>query len=248
MELGNMKIAVCVSGQLRGPWKECIASWKNMFPEDAEVDYFCHTWTNSTAPNAVAHANKDSQEREIKNNEFNELKKILKPKKLKIDEPITFSTDQDWAVYDPNYHSQFYGVMMAGHLKREYELQTTQEYDVCIRMRYDNFSESKYHVSQMKQGEIHVIHQTFDKHHRYRCSDVYFASTSFDYDRISDFFSCIPKYQRTWFEAGNKEAYGPEHVLAFHIKANNIKPVQTYMPIKLKREEEMYTGGSHELA
>lgn len=243
-----MKIAVCVSGQLRGPWRECVESWSQMFPDNCQIDYFLHTWKNKTAPNAVAHERNDHESQDVSNNEFNEIKKILKPKKMLIEDPIQFKVDPDWAVFDPNYHSQFYGVMMAGHLKQEYEYDYAMEYDVCIRMRYDNLIEKPYNISQMKMGEVHVIHQSFDKSHRYRCSDVYFATTSFDYDRMCDFYSCIPKYKKQWFEVGEDKSYGPEHVLAFHMKANNLTPVQTYMPVKLKREKDYYKGGSHELA
>ena len=242
-----MKIAVCVSGQLRGHWEESIKTWPLMFDKESEVDYFVHTWTNKTAPNAIAHKNKDDEEKSISNQELNKLKKILKPKKILIEDPIEFKTENEWAVFDPNYHSQFYGVMMACNLKQQYEHDFALQYDVCVRMRFDNYVEKKYHISQMKMGEAHIIHQTFDKNHRYRCSDVYFATTSFDYDRMCDFYSCIPRYKKDWFVINDDKTYGPEHVLAFHMKANNIKPVQTYMPIKLKREEKHYSGGDHEI-
>tara|TARA_B110001454_G_C12643271_1_gene402172 strand:- start:121 stop:864 length:744 start_codon:yes stop_codon:yes gene_type:complete len=246
-----MKIAVCVSGQLRGPWKECIPTWENMFNDDHEVDYFVHTWKNKTAPNAIAYANKDHEGKKVSDTEFNDLKRILKPKKMLIEEQIDFADrgkdQQEWGVFDPNYHSQFYGVMMACHLKQQYEQDYASQFDLCVRMRFDNYVEDEYKLSPVKLGNINVIHQTFDEFHRYRCSDVYWSAPSFDYDRICDFYSCIPKYKRDWFDLGRGEAYGPEHVLAFHIKANHIKPKQTYMPIKLKREEKHYSGGDHEI-
>ena len=67
-----MKIAICISGQLRDSWRDCIPTWKNMFEEKHQVDYFIHTWTNKTAPNAIAHANKDKEEKQIHNTEINE--------------------------------------------------------------------------------------------------------------------------------------------------------------------------------
>ena len=276
-----MKIAVCVSGQLRGRYEECIPSWEKMFdPLTDEVDYFVHTWTNSTAPNKVAHANNDNEEKVHSNTELNIVKRLLKPKKILVEDPIDFvnrGKDQhECAVFDPNYHSQFYGVMMACHLKQQYEREFAMEYDLCVRMRFDNYVEEEYkmsppalditaegerfqpialgkiveeeyRLSPIALGNVNVIHQTFDDFHRYRCSDVYWSAPSFDYDRICDFYSCIPKYKREWFDLGRQEAYGPEHVLSFHIKANHIKPKQTYMPIKLKREENHYSGGSHEI-
>jgi hypothetical protein len=246
-----MKIAVCVSGQLRGPWRDCIPTWANMFNDDHEVDYFVHTWKNKTAPNAIAHANNDHEGKDVTDTEFNDLKRILKPKKILIEEQIEFTnrgTDQhEWGIFDPNYHSQFYGVMMACNLKQQYELDYASQYDLCVRMRFDNYVEAEYKLNPVALGNVNVIHQTFDEHHRYRVSDVYWSAPSFDYDRICDFYSCIPKYKRSWFDLGRGEAYGPEHVLSFHIKANHIKPKQTYMPVKLKREEKHYSGGSHEI-
>tara|TARA_B100000809_G_C15042228_1_gene495974 strand:- start:902 stop:1267 length:366 start_codon:yes stop_codon:yes gene_type:complete len=120
-------------------------------------------------------------------------------------------------------------------------------------MRFDNYVEDEYKLTPIGMGHVNVIHQMFDTQlHQYRCSDVYWSSTSFDYDRICDFYSCIPKYKRSWFDTPtglntNSGIYGPEHVLAFHIKANHIKPKQTYMPIKLKRGEKHYAGGDHEI-
>ena len=52
-----------------------------MFDENTPVDYFIHTWTNKTAPNAIAHANKDKEEKQIDNTEINEVKRLLKPKR-----------------------------------------------------------------------------------------------------------------------------------------------------------------------
>ena len=243
-----MKIAVCVSGQLRDSWRDCIPSWQNMFDTNHQVDYFIHTWTNKTAPNAIAHANKDTEEKEISNTEINEVKRLLKPKGILVENPKDFKVKDDMAVFDPNYHSQFYGVMMACHLKQKYEQQYSLQYDLCVRMRFDNLVEDRYPLQKAEEQTVHVIHQTFDKTHRYRCSDVYFSAPSFDYDRICDFYSCLSKYKREWFECGQNLDYGPEHVLAFHIKANHIVPVQTYMPVKLKRaKQEHYAGGSHEL-
>ena len=144
------------------------------------------------------------------------------------------------AVFDPNYHSQFYGVMMACHLKQKYEQQYSLQYDLCVRMRFDNLVEDRYPLQKAEEQTVHVIHQTFDKTHRYRCSDVYFSAPSFDYDRICDFYSCLSKYKREWFECGQNLDYGPEHVLAFYkisIQTKLICP-------KLKRAKQEHYGGS----
>jgi hypothetical protein len=57
-----MKIAVCLSGQLR-TWKDSHKSWHELFEnlknspeldgEDIEVDYFVHTWDFNSTPFAV---------------------------------------------------------------------------------------------------------------------------------------------------------------------------------------------------
>ena len=57
-----MKIAVCLSGQLR-TWKDAHKSWELMFDtlknspeldgEDIEVDYFVHTWDFNSKPYSV---------------------------------------------------------------------------------------------------------------------------------------------------------------------------------------------------
>ena len=42
----KLKIAFCVSGQLRG-WKEALKSWQNIGLENCDVTYILHTWKDS---------------------------------------------------------------------------------------------------------------------------------------------------------------------------------------------------------
>ena len=45
----KMKIAICISGQLRDSWRDCILHGKNMFEEKHPSGLFYPTWTNKTA-------------------------------------------------------------------------------------------------------------------------------------------------------------------------------------------------------
>lgn len=55
----NLKIAVCVSGQLRD-YQRAFASWEHLQLQDHQVDYYVHTWraTGMRLPNRAQHANR----------------------------------------------------------------------------------------------------------------------------------------------------------------------------------------------
>ena len=63
-----MKIAVCVSGQLRDSWRDCISAGKICLIQTKLIIFT--TWTNKTAQ-CYCPANKDTEEKEISNTEIN---------------------------------------------------------------------------------------------------------------------------------------------------------------------------------
>lgn len=82
-----MKVAICLSGQLR-TWKECYTSWvklldelkkSSMFHEEGiSVDYFIHTWRFNSIPYALF--TKERWDNGLYFTDFNEPEHILIPK------------------------------------------------------------------------------------------------------------------------------------------------------------------------
>ena len=82
--------------------------------------------------------------------------------------------------------------MMACHLKQKHEQQFSLQYDLCVRMRFDNLVEEQYSLQPAEEHTVPVIHSKRLIKHIGICSDVYFPKhPSFDYDRICDFYSSL---------------------------------------------------------
>ena len=127
-----MKIAVCLSGQLRG-WKLGYANqkwfWSTANSSKVQVDYFAHTWTYSTDRAGVS---QPYVTRDIAVEEFREFASLFGTKKALLDskQQNTFYSNDHWT-------GLFYSFIKSLILKREYEIENNFEYDVVIKSRPD---------------------------------------------------------------------------------------------------------------
>jgi len=243
-----MKIAVCISGQLRQSWRKCIPTWNKIFSEH-EVYYFGHTWTTRSAPNFVKVTKGIDDTETIDNNEFQELRRELKRLDLKVMEQIEFEPGLDQALHDVNYQSQFYGVMYASFLKKKYEIENNSHFDLCIRMRWDCMFDEEWTIPEPKKDTLQVIHLGFEQGtHRSRCGDLYWQGPTDVYDVACDFYSHFDRHPKEYFEMPEKHHYGPEHVFMYYLKECNLTLEQIFPPVKLVRpkEEHMTGGGDYE--
>ena len=78
-----MKIAVCISGQLRQSWRKCLPTWQQVFGQH-EVHYFGHTWRTRSAPNFVKVTKGIDDTEEIPNTEIQEIRRELPNIDLKV--------------------------------------------------------------------------------------------------------------------------------------------------------------------
>lgn len=124
-----MRIAVCISGQLRG-WEVAYENqlwfWNT---SGAEVDYFLHTWDYSADRTAVS---KPYINRKVGKKEFNKICKIYNTKKAIFD-----SKKQEEFYDNDHWLSLFYSLSQSLMLKREYEIENNFQYDMVIKSRPD---------------------------------------------------------------------------------------------------------------
>ena len=124
-----MRIAVCLSGQLRN-WE--LAYHNQMIHwihGEHDVDYFTHTWNYSGDRTHISH---DYVYRDIDDNEYDRFIQIYKPKKS-----ILESKKQEFFYDNDHWSSLFYSFSKSILLKREYELENNFEYDIVVKSRPD---------------------------------------------------------------------------------------------------------------
>ena len=102
----KMKIAICISGQLRDSWRDCIPTWKICLKKTL-ADFLFHM--DKQTASMLLPANKDKEEKQIHNTEINEVN-VCKPQGIQQKNPKIYTR---WnGSIDPNYRLP-YGVMMA---------------------------------------------------------------------------------------------------------------------------------------
>lgn len=237
LKYGNQKIAVCISGQPR-TWKNCIGSWFNVFLGNEiykNVDVFCHVWDYNTVPNCISGK---SEIEKVSPEEIQSLTKNLRPKKVLIEsfkEFVPFKSAQP-INYSP-FLSQFYGIMRAARLKKEYEIENNIMYDVVVRLRYDAFFFNRVYndFPQVTENTMHGFHFTWDPLiNQGRIGDIFWFADSQTYDIIADYYLNIHT-----IDPGIKDKirdFAPEHIFFHYIKKNNINIQPNYWDIKLFRK------------
>lgn len=147
-----MKIALCLSGQIRN-WKNCFDSINTQIIQKYNCDVFIHTW--DTIGNPVPH---HYVKNFVHNNQLinTEIIQKYKPKKIQID-----NTNYDFFKNKiPN--SRFYNTLMmwysiynSNKLKCDYESENNFVYDVNIRCRFDTFFEN-FEINDIKNNTIYL--------------------------------------------------------------------------------------------
>lgn len=245
---GKKRIAVCFSGQIR-TWRKCVESWDNILAYGGNrdnVDVFCHFWDFNTVPNCVVNSNQTLINK-VDPAEIKELVAYLKPKKLLVEsykvirpinpnQPITYSP----------FLSQFYGILKAARLKKQYEIEKDIMYDVVVRSRYD-----AYYLTNLTHSYNGVRENTMEAFHfgwkpgenRGRVGDICWFSDSHTYNIISDYYLNLHSLNKNMCSIeGNNLT--PEFVFFHYLKKCWINISANHWDIKLFREsaELSYTG------
>ena len=144
-----MRIAVCISGHLEN-WETKYDSWKNLFFKiissskyintNSSFDIFVHTWDFNIKSNG--------QVVNIQHSKLLDFQNFIKPIDIRIDNFAKYNSRGDTLNEFKYQHynntkndsllkdegAELYGIMMASHLKRNYEINNNFEYDVCFRL------------------------------------------------------------------------------------------------------------------
>jgi len=125
-----MRVAVCLSGQLRGwelGWINQTRFWNSK--KDFSIDFFAHTWSYSWDREGVS---QPYVKRDVSVEEFLEFANSFQTKKA-ILEP----TPQTKFKNSDHWGGLFYSLVKSIMLKREYELKNNFTYDLVIKSRPD---------------------------------------------------------------------------------------------------------------
>ena len=124
-----MKIAICLSGQLRN-WELAYANqMTHWIHGEHEVDYFTHTWNYS---GDRTHVSNEYVYRDIDDDEYDRFIEIYKPKKSKLE-----TKKQEFFYGNDHWSALFYSFSQTVSMKREYELENNFEYDLVVKSRPD---------------------------------------------------------------------------------------------------------------
>jgi hypothetical protein len=196
-----MKIALCLSGQIRS-FDLVKESWKKFFLKK-DIDIFCHTYHKYDNSKYTNFYNYDDP------NDYGSFGESKLEDILDTFKPIYFSYEPPH--FHENSKSMFYSIYQSNYLKRSYENTRAFKYDVVIRSRYDLLFHSDPIIERNEY--LNIIHRPGGTG---GINDWYAYGSS----EIMDIYSNI-------FEEYQNEdcikALGPEKLLGDHIKKNDIK-------------------------
>ena len=238
-----MRVAICMSGQLR-TWKNCSPNVFELVSRlGHQVDFFCHAWDFDSIPRPVIVVT--GQEETILHSQetINSMLETYKPVKYLIEDQeknksvIEETTNKGLEIQNkrpPAFWTcpQFYGIMAASNLKKEYELEHNFKYDVCIRLRYDQYipeSEIKNIIEVVNKVEPNTIYTMHNREHdgypKMLYGDVFWICDSSTYDKVAMFYKAIPIIDADLFV----DCTPPENVLTHYINCSGIKNYRTYI-------------------
>ena len=179
-----MKIAVCMSGQLR-QWEIAKENQKWFWETSGvEIDYFIHTWDYSGDREGVS---QPYITRDVSRKEFDKLVDWYKPKGCMFDD-----RKQDFFYANDHWSSLFYSMAQSMMLKRQYEIDNDFEYDLVIKTRPDVVFDPRYHFS-WEPLEDNILFATQgglmeSEFHMFNTNDMVFYGKSYTMDLV------IPMY------------------------------------------------------
>jgi hypothetical protein len=248
-----------------------VESIKKNHP-DCTIDTFIHAWNFNTISNTQIdfttkkHIIDVYRENSItiSNDEMESLLEFYQPKKYLIE-----NIDRSMKiVYDamagdtPSVigwtASQFYSMQRASFLKRDYELETGEEYDWCIRYRFDlNMSYSPFDIPYLSDFDrwsekttisdgnlarkykqstniLYTVHSEWDNKvwPYYRVGDICFVSDSLTYDLACNFYDWLRWIPYSLFFHGAS----PEVVFCYYLNMLKIDIAQLYIDPEVLRD------------
>jgi hypothetical protein len=232
-----MKIAVCFSGQFRTA-KECAPNLKAFFSSDKhEIDFFIHTWDNTSYKNFNCTNIYPQRDRFITNNEVDFLKSTYNPKFLKVESHSEYLKKFTNKGYGSGLEL-WYSFYKSISLKKLYERKHNFKYDLVIKIRLDcmfrkieDFDKHISYISEYPSNHIatHFRYDTYwkSKLNQITANDIFFIGTSKTIDLYSLFFIDKRIYDKKINPSFcNNDGYG--YTQYMHTFFKGIESVQTY--------------------
>jgi len=181
-----VKIAICMSGQLR-QWEMAKENQKWFWSTgpNEQVDYFIHTWDYSGDRKGVS---QPYEWRDVSQEEFDDVVEWYEPKGYILD-----NKRQEFFYQHDHWSSLFYSMAQSIIMKREYEIENNIEYDVVIKSRPDVVFDPKYHFSpeHLENNLLYSTHGGIMEHEfgMYNVNDCVFYANSYTMDLVSQMYS-----------------------------------------------------------
>lgn len=182
-----MRIAVCLSGQLRG-WETGVDNqkwfWETCNRSIVEIDYFAHTWDYSMDREGVS---QPYIKRAVEKEEFDRFKE-----KFELKKSIFESKPQNSFYNNDHWMGLFYSLSKSLMLKREYEIENNFTYDVVIKSRPDVTFSPKYSffLPKLNDGVLWSTHGGIMpmEFNMYNVNDCVFLANSPTMDLLMNLF------------------------------------------------------------
>lgn len=178
-----MKIAVCFSGQPRFVTQVAPYILENLF-KGYDVDVFAHLWFDENLISQPYKYGGDGgwEHQRISASSIEDFCKIYSPKLIKIDRSKSFKdsrlktetcyrsdgSEVKWSKHwaeskEPNYRnrmvnnwlSNFYSLLQANLLRKEYEYANDFKYDYVVKCRTDSIVQSKIKYENYDPNKLH---------------------------------------------------------------------------------------------
>jgi hypothetical protein len=180
-----MKIAICMSGQLR-QWEMAKENQKWFWETSGitHIDYFIHTWNYSGDREGVS---QPYITRDVSQEEFDKVVDWYKPKACMFDD-----RKQDFFFTNDHWSSLFYSMAQSIMLKREYEIENNFEYDIVVKTRPDCVFDPRYHFS-WELLENNILYATQGglmetEFHMFNTNDMVFYGNSYTMDLVMQMY------------------------------------------------------------
>lgn len=221
-----MRIALCLSGQLRFVEQGYYESIKPNILELGNVDVFIHTWNISPEQVGKPFINGGGHPmgEPVKSTIAADTQRLYQPSRMIVEPQIQFESGK-WADRTTWYKSEymlsmFYSIYAANELKKSYEQEHSFKYDWVIRSRFDITTPSgKLPLHSLNSSNLYIPTGGFDTINGYLDSLAY--SNSENMDIYSNTYNNV----HSIMESPDMRLVG-EYVLRKHLDNNNLSVLE----------------------
>lgn len=186
-----MKIALCLSGQIRNAISHAYPFIQKNILDGNDVDIFLHTWKSEGNIDASFYKSNAL----YKNEDIMDCLSLLNPKLFIIEESNIqwkIKNEQVKPKQRKNYQSQYYSMQKSFELKSQYENSRCIKYDFCIRSRYDFAINKKINFLDLDKTKLYCVdsprHDNLDSNLHGAFNDQFWIASSDNCDSIAKLF------------------------------------------------------------